>query len=63
MKIIVKEVFIDKYTNCVYKIGECLDFEDAERVNDLVERGLAVSVEERIEPVKKTSKRKASSKS
>lgn len=45
MKIIVKEVFIDKYTGKVYKVGESLNLDDAERIKDLESRGLVDVVE------------------
>lgn len=63
MKLIVKEVFIDKFTEQVYKVGDCLDFDDKKRSEDLVKRGLAEILAESAEPVKKAPRRKASPKS
>lgn len=44
MKLIVKEVFQDKFTGEIYIPGKELDFEDEERVSDLENRGLVVVI-------------------
>lgn len=44
MKLIVKEVFQDKFTGEIYIPGKELDFEDKERVSDLESRGLVVVI-------------------
>lgn len=63
MKLVVKECFIDKYTQAVYKAGEEINIGDAERAADLESRGLAAIVEEkRVEPVKKAPRRTSKAK-
>lgn len=64
MKIKVVEVFQDKFNGVMYEKGDILDFE-TERSNDLIKRGLAVSVEKREaaeKPVEKPKKSKVSQK-
>lgn len=59
MKITVLKSFIDKVDNKTeYKIGQVLDITDADRVKDLVGRGLA-QAEDEPKP-KKTVKKTAS---
>lgn len=45
MKVKVIEVFLDKFTNEPYMVGNILDFEDADRVRDLVARNLVKELE------------------
>lgn len=57
MKCIVKSKFKDKYTGVVYKVGETLDFDDAERISDLENRKLIEVVhEEAKKPPKRRKK-------
>lgn len=44
MKLIVKEVFQDKFTGEIYTPGKELNFDDKERVSDLESRGLVVVI-------------------
>ena len=40
MKATVIEVFIDKYTQQVYKVGDIVDIADKDRLKDLTDRKL-----------------------
>ena len=46
MKLIVKEVFADKFTKQMYSVGELIEITDKTRVKDLTDRGLAEVVKE-----------------
>lgn len=60
MKITVLKSFIDKVDNKTeYPIGQVLDITDADRVKDLVGRGLA-KAEDEPKPEKKTVRKTAS---
>lgn len=41
----VIESFVDKYTKEVYVVGKILNMDDADRISDLIERGLVISLE------------------
>jgi len=56
MKVVVTEVFLDKYTDESYEVGQMLNLDDEDRVTDLVNRGLV-----RVEEQKKTTKRRKAS--
>lgn len=47
MKLNVKSEFRDKFTGKLYQPGEAIEIEDETRVEDLKNRGLAESVEEK----------------
>lgn len=57
MKISVKTVFVDKYTGTQYRVGDVVEIADADRVKDIVARGLAEVVETET-PAPKKSKKK-----
>lgn len=62
MKVVVKEVFIDKFDNSkVYEVGDVIDIPDNDRVADLT-NGKLVEVAEMAtdeKPKKTATKRKA----
>lgn len=47
MKVVVIRIFRDKFTKEEYPVGKELEFEDNDRVEDLVSRGLVVVVEDK----------------
>lgn len=49
MKVKVISVFQDKFTKQMYKVGDVIDFEDEDRVEDLVNRKLVEVPEEKKE--------------
>lgn len=57
MKISVKTVFVDKYTGVQYRVGDVVEIADADRVKDIVKRGLAEAVETEIPKPRKTKKK------
>lgn len=56
MKAIVTEIFKDKFTKELYKVGTEVDF-DEDRIKDLSERNLVKVVEKPIKPARKTTKK------
>lgn len=56
MKVTVTEVFIDKYTDEVYEIGQMIDISDDDRVTDLVNRGLVTKAETETKATKRRRK-------
>ncbi|MDO5448902.1 MAG: hypothetical protein Q4F70_04780 [Clostridia bacterium] len=46
MKLIVKEIFADKFTKQMYSVGDTIEITDKDRVKDLSERGLAEVIKE-----------------
>lgn len=54
MKVEVKKVFRDKITGQLYPVGAVVDFDEEQRVTDMVGRGLAVVTTE-VETVVKQS--------
>lgn len=58
MKVEVKKVFRDKITGQLYQVGAVVDFDDQQRVDDMVARGLVEVVSEVVvEVVQPTPKR------
>lgn len=55
-KLKVTTIFQDKVTDAVYRVGEEITIDDADRVKDLVNRGLAEVIE--APKPKKTAKSK-----
>lgn len=58
MKATVIEVFIDKYTQQVYKVGDIVDIADKDRLKDLTDRKLVRVAEEVAAKHKPATKRK-----
>ena len=60
MKLKVSREFRDKFTKKMYAPGAVIDIDDAERVADLVNRGLAEDIIEEVEekPVQKKKSKK-----
>lgn len=44
MKVEVKQLFRDKFTKKLYEVGAEVDFDNEQRVADMVARGLAVII-------------------
>lgn len=51
MKVTVKQDFIDKFTDELYKAGRQIEIDDKDRVMDLVDRGLVEKAEKAAEKV------------
>lgn len=58
MKATVIEVFIDKYTQQVYAVGDIVDIADKDRLKDLTDRKLVRVAEEVAVKQKPATKRK-----